>query len=96
MLNRLKLLRVLVQDYHYFPYEKDSMIAAFLHLDAAGPENGGLFVYPGSHALGPQEDVGAKETNYHYVDQVSVFRNLDNFRHIGSMGYIDFLKFLRE
>ncbi|KAJ8713780.1 hypothetical protein PYW08_007400 [Mythimna loreyi] len=57
------------QDYHYFPYQNDSMIAAFLHLDAAGPDNGGLFVYPGSHKLGPQEDVGAKETNFHYVDQ---------------------------
>ncbi|KAJ2942129.1 hypothetical protein O0L34_g11043 [Tuta absoluta] len=57
------------QDYHYFPYENDSMVAAFLHLDAANPENGGLFVYPGSHTLGPQEDVGAKEGNFHYVDQ---------------------------
>ncbi|XP_026748432.2 phytanoyl-CoA dioxygenase, peroxisomal-like [Galleria mellonella] len=59
------------QDYHYFPYEKHSMVAAFIHLDAANPENGGLFVYPGSHKLGPQEDIGAKETlnNFHYVDQ---------------------------
>ncbi|CAH0593989.1 unnamed protein product [Chrysodeixis includens] len=57
------------QDYHYFPYEKDSMVAAFLHLDAAGPDNGGLFVYPGSHKLGPQRDVGAIESNFHYVDQ---------------------------
>nr|XP_021184926.2 probable alpha-ketoglutarate-dependent hypophosphite dioxygenase [Helicoverpa armigera] len=57
------------QDYHYFPYKNDSMIAAFLHLDAAGPENGGLFVYPGSHKLGPQEDIGAQESNFHYVDQ---------------------------
>lgn len=48
------------------------MVAAFLHLDAADPENGGLFVYPGSHLLGPQEDVGALDTqgNFHYVDQV--------------------------
>ncbi|CAB3219829.1 unnamed protein product [Arctia plantaginis] len=58
------------QDYHYFPYEKDSMVAAFLHLDASGPNNGGLCVYPGSHKLGPQEDVGAKESNFHYVDQL--------------------------
>ncbi|XP_075976586.1 phytanoyl-CoA dioxygenase, peroxisomal-like [Anticarsia gemmatalis] len=57
------------QDYHYFPYEKDSMVAVFLHLDAANPENGGLFVYPGSHKLGPQEDVGQRESNFHYVDQ---------------------------
>ncbi|KAG6453236.1 probable alpha-ketoglutarate-dependent hypophosphite dioxygenase [Manduca sexta] len=57
------------QDYHYFPYKKDSMVAAFLHLDAANLENGGLVVYPGSHKLGPQEDIGAKEGNFHYVDQ---------------------------
>ncbi|KAG7298254.1 hypothetical protein JYU34_019075 [Plutella xylostella] len=59
------------QDYHYFPYERDSMVAAFLHLDAAGPDNGGLHVFPGSHRLGPLEDVGARETDgqFHYVDQ---------------------------
>ncbi|XP_004924081.2 phytanoyl-CoA dioxygenase, peroxisomal [Bombyx mori] len=57
------------QDYHYFPYEKDSMVASFLHLDAADPKNGCLYVYPGSHKLGPQEDVGAKEGNFHFVDQ---------------------------
>lgn len=45
-------------------------MAVFVHLDAANPENGGLFVYPGSHKLGPLEDVGAKEGDYHYVDQV--------------------------
>ncbi|XP_041969170.1 phytanoyl-CoA dioxygenase, peroxisomal-like [Aricia agestis] len=58
------------QDYPYFPYEKDSMTAAFIHLDAANPENGGLFVYPGSHKLGPLEDFGPKEGSaFHYVDQ---------------------------
>ncbi|XP_060805262.1 phytanoyl-CoA dioxygenase, peroxisomal-like isoform X2 [Amyelois transitella] len=57
------------QDYHYFPHKNDSMVAAFLHLDAANPGNGGLFVYPGSHKLGPLEDFGAKEGEYHYVDQ---------------------------
>ena len=30
------------QDYHYFPYEKDSMVAVFLHLDDTTAENGGL------------------------------------------------------
>ena len=29
------------QDYHYFPYEKDSMVAVFIHLDDTTPENGG-------------------------------------------------------
>ncbi|XP_045777079.1 phytanoyl-CoA dioxygenase, peroxisomal-like [Maniola jurtina] len=58
------------QDYPYFPYEKDSMVAAFIHLDEATPENGGLFVYPGSHKLGPLEDFGPKEgSHFHYVDQ---------------------------
>lgn len=57
------------QDYHYFPYKKDTLVAAFLHLDAAGPENGGLCVYPGSHNLGPQEDVGIKVSDFRYVDQ---------------------------
>lgn len=49
------------------------MVAAFIHLDAANPENGGLCVYPGSHKLGPLEDIGAKESNFHYVDQVKQF-----------------------
>ena len=40
------------QDYHYFPYEKDSMLAIFIHLDDTDPENGGLAVFPGSHKLG--------------------------------------------
>ncbi|XP_068619217.1 probable alpha-ketoglutarate-dependent hypophosphite dioxygenase [Battus philenor] len=58
------------QDYQYFPYQKDSLVAAFIHLDDTTPENGGLFVYPGSHKLGPLEDVGARETvQFHYVDQ---------------------------
>ncbi|XP_046971364.1 phytanoyl-CoA dioxygenase, peroxisomal-like [Vanessa cardui] len=58
------------QDYPYFPYEKDSMVAAFVHLDDSNPENGGLFVYPGSHKLGPLEDFGPKEgSSFHYVDQ---------------------------
>ncbi|KPI95283.1 Phytanoyl-CoA dioxygenase, peroxisomal [Papilio xuthus] len=58
------------QDYHYFPYKKDSMVAAFIHLDDSSPENGGLCVFPGSHRLGPLDDVGARETShFHYVDQ---------------------------
>ncbi|CAH2046117.1 unnamed protein product, partial [Iphiclides podalirius] len=58
------------QDYQYFPYKNDSMVAAFINFDDSGPENGGLFVYPGSHKLGPLDDVGARETKqFHYVDQ---------------------------
>lgn len=47
-----------MQDYHYFPYRDDSMIAIFIHLDDTNVENGGLAIYPGSHLLGPQEDLG--------------------------------------
>ncbi|VVC86490.1 phytanoyl-CoA dioxygenase, peroxisomal-like [Leptidea sinapis] len=58
------------QDYPYFPYEKDSMTAVVLFLDDADVENGTLFVWPGSHKLGPLEDFGPKEgSNFHYVDQ---------------------------
>ncbi|XP_053617924.1 phytanoyl-CoA dioxygenase, peroxisomal-like [Plodia interpunctella] len=57
------------QDYHYFPYEKDSPVAAFINLDPADYSNGGLCVYPGSHKLGPQEDFGAKEGNFHWLDK---------------------------
>lgn len=56
------------QDYHYFPFKKDSMIAVFLSLDAADPSNGGLCVYPGSHKLGPQEDISTAP-GYHYLSQ---------------------------
>ena len=56
------------QDYHYFPYEKDSMLAVFVHLDDTTPENGGLAVYPGSHKLGPLEDKSDKP-GFHYVVQ---------------------------
>ncbi|XP_048484567.1 probable alpha-ketoglutarate-dependent hypophosphite dioxygenase [Plutella xylostella] len=59
------------QDYHYFPFKKDSMVAVFLHLDKSTPENGGLCVYPGSHKRGPLKDVGVIEKGdaYHYMDQ---------------------------
>ncbi|KAJ9589694.1 hypothetical protein L9F63_017100, partial [Diploptera punctata] len=58
------------QDYHYFPFKKHSMVAAFVNLDDSSPENGGLAIYPGSHKLGPLEDVGGIKTEgkYHYVD----------------------------
>ncbi|XP_076057463.1 phytanoyl-CoA dioxygenase, peroxisomal-like [Oratosquilla oratoria] len=56
------------QDYHYFPFEKDSMIAVFISLDASNTSNGGLCVYPGSHLLGPQEDKGT-QSGWHYCDQ---------------------------
>lgn len=47
-----------LQDYQYFPYKKDSLVAVFVHLDDTNKENGGLAVYPGSHHVGPLEDKG--------------------------------------
>lgn len=44
------------------------MIAVFISLDASDPGNGGLCVYPGSHKLGPQEDVSTN-SGYHYLNQ---------------------------
>lgn len=46
------------QDHAYFPHEKDSMIAAIIHLDDAPEEKGCLRVYPGSHKLGPLDATG--------------------------------------
>ncbi|KAJ9589695.1 hypothetical protein L9F63_017101 [Diploptera punctata] len=58
------------QDYHYFPFKKHTMVAAFINLDDSSPENGGLAVYPGSHKLGPLKDVGVIEKGeaYHYKE----------------------------
>lgn len=40
------------QDWTYFPTEKDTMIAAVIHVSKATDEMGCLRVYPGSHKLG--------------------------------------------
>jgi ectoine hydroxylase-related dioxygenase (phytanoyl-CoA dioxygenase family) len=40
------------QDWSYFPSEKDSMVAAVIHVSAATDEMGCLRVYPGSHKNG--------------------------------------------
>ena len=48
------------QDYHYFPYEQDSMIAAVIYLEDATVESGCLCVMPGVHKQGilPHEPDG--------------------------------------
>jgi len=56
------------QDYHYFPYRDDSMLAAFIHLEDTSAENGGLAVFPASHQLGPQENAST-QPGVHYLDQ---------------------------
>lgn len=43
------------QDWTYFPSEKDSMIAAIIHVTNATDEMGCLRIYPGSHKLGRVE-----------------------------------------
>ena len=46
------------------------MIAVFISIDASNVKNGGLCVYPGSHLLGPQDDVGITQSaGHHYIDQ---------------------------
>jgi len=40
------------QDWGYFPTEKDSMIAAIIHLSEATDEMGCIRMFPGSHRLG--------------------------------------------
>jgi ectoine hydroxylase-related dioxygenase (phytanoyl-CoA dioxygenase family) len=44
------------QDWSYFPTEKDSMIAAVIHVSKATDEMGCLRVYPGSHLKGRMEE----------------------------------------
>lgn len=57
-----------IQDYHYFPFENHTMVAAFVHMDDSDKENGCLMVYPGSHKLGPLTDI-SDNPDFHYVDQ---------------------------
>ena len=52
------------QDYHYFPYEKDSMLAIFVHLDDTTPENGGLAIYPGQYQFIPEQGVAEVQHLY--------------------------------
>jgi ectoine hydroxylase-related dioxygenase (phytanoyl-CoA dioxygenase family) len=44
------------QDWTYFPTEKDTMLAAIIHVSRADDEMGCLRVYPGSHRLGRVAD----------------------------------------
>ena len=44
------------QDWSYFPSEKDTMLAAIIHISDATDDMGCLRVYPGSHRLGRVAD----------------------------------------
>ena len=48
-------------------HKDDSLIAVLVAVTDCEPSNGGLCVYPGSHKLGPQEDVSDAK-GYHYLD----------------------------
>jgi phytanoyl-CoA hydroxylase len=52
------------QDYPYFPHERDSVIAAMVHIDDAIVENGCMCVVPGSHKRGPIEH-RHEDTNFY-------------------------------
>lgn len=55
------------QDYQYFPYAQDSMVAIFVHLDDTDQRNGGLAIWPGSHLEGAQYDAADPSTGFHYL-----------------------------
>ena len=46
------------QDYPFFPHARHSVTAVSVHLDDANEENGCLRVVPGTHTLGPIDEVG--------------------------------------
>lgn len=51
------------QDWTYFPTEKDSMMAAIIHVSAATDAMGCFRVYPGSHKLGRVPATSGQEEN---------------------------------
>ena len=51
------------QDWTYFPTEKDSMIAAIIHVSDATDAMGCLRVYPGTHKLGRVADTSGQHEN---------------------------------
>ena len=60
------------QDWSYFPCERDSMIAAVIHLSEATDEMGCLRFVPGSHKLGRVQDSGGQSTEFaaeHPIDE---------------------------
>ena len=51
------------QDWAYFPTERDSMIAAVIHVSAADEASGCLRVVPGSHRLGRRPGLSGSDTH---------------------------------
>ncbi|MCH7903526.1 MAG: phytanoyl-CoA dioxygenase family protein [Armatimonadetes bacterium] len=52
------------QDWAYFPCEKDTMIAAVIHLSEATDEMGCLRVVAGSHKMGRMPDSGGQSADF--------------------------------
>ena len=52
------------QDWSYFPCEKDTMIAAVIHLSDATDEMGCLRVVPGSHKMGRVPNSGGQSADF--------------------------------
>ena len=48
------------QDYHYFPFKNNSMVAALIHLNDTSVENGCVCVMPKSNLKGPLEHIHDK------------------------------------
>ncbi len=57
------------QDYSYFSTEKDSMIAAVIHLSDGANSMGGLRLFPGSHKLGRLEGSSGQVLNQRLLDE---------------------------
>lgn len=57
------------QDYSYFSTEKDSMIAAVIHLSDGANSMGGLRLFPGSHKLGRLEGSSGQVLNQRLFDE---------------------------
>jgi phytanoyl-CoA hydroxylase len=57
------------QDYSYFSTEKDSMIAAVIHLSDGANSMGGLRLFPGSHKLGRLEASSGQVLNQKLLDE---------------------------
>lgn len=56
------------QDWTYFPTERDSMVAAIIHVSRATDEMGCVRVVPGSHTLGRMDNTSGQEANAYLAE----------------------------
>lgn len=64
------------QDYSYFSTEKDSMIAAVIHLSDGANGMGGLRLFPGSHKLGRLEASSGQVLNQKLLDEYPLEKSI--------------------